>query len=93
MEQVDGIEFRDSKNNYVFLQDPISDAGKIEKTLAPRDSQYRGGLIHEDNNYVYLLKSKIIEFRIHWFKYIYYYGLGIISWYPCNYILNHKTIK
>ena len=30
VEQVDGIEFRDSKNNYVFLQDPISDAGKIE---------------------------------------------------------------
>ena len=61
VEQVDGIEFRDSKNNYVFLQDPISDAGKIEKSLAPRDSQYRGGLIHEDNNYVYLLKSKILK--------------------------------
>ena len=41
----------------------------------------------------YLLKSKIIEFRIDWFKYIYYYGLGIVSYYPCNYILNHKKIK
>ena len=61
VEQVDGVEFRDSKNNYVFLQDSSSDAVKIEKSVSPRDSQYRGGLIHEDNNYVYLLKSKILK--------------------------------
>lgn len=38
---------------------------------------------------IYLLKIKVIDFRTDWFEYIYYYGLGIISWYPCDYILKH----
>ena len=35
----------------------------------------------------YLLKSKIIQFEIDWLEYIYYYGLGVLAWYPCNYIV------
>ena len=37
----------------------------------------------------YLLISKIINFQYDWVKYFYYLGLGILSFYPINYILNY----
>lgn len=38
----------------------------------------------------YLLKTKIIEFRLDWFKYIYYFGLGVLAYNSMQSILKDK---
>jgi hypothetical protein len=37
----------------------------------------------------YLITSKIIEFKYEFFQYPYYLGLGVISWFPTNYMITY----
>ena len=37
----------------------------------------------------HLLTSKIIVFKWDWVRYPYYFGIGVLSWYPTYYILNY----
>lgn len=41
----------------------------------------------------YLITSKIVVLRFEWALYLYKFGVGILLYYPCNYILNHKKSK
>ena len=61
VEKSDGMDFRDSKNNYIFVVNLKKGKAEIRVMNAPRDSSYVGGLIHEDNKYVYTLESKIMK--------------------------------
>ena len=41
----------------------------------------------------YLIASKIVAFRWDWMVYFYWFGIGILSSYPTNFILKyHKTL-
>ena len=44
---------------------------------------------------IYLLDNNIVNLKFKEItQYFYYFGLGILSWYPCNYIItHHKKIK
>jgi len=39
---------------------------------------------------IYLLDHKIIKFKYEWIQYPYYYGLGVLSYFPANYILKQN---
>jgi len=43
----------------------------------------------------HLITSNIIIFKYNWISYLYYFGLGILAYYPSNYILHYKfkTLK
>lgn len=37
----------------------------------------------------WLIATKIVVLRFEFFEYIYYFGLGVLGWYPISYILKN----